>query len=51
MAKPRARRRYVGDGDRTSRGLAACAFLRSVQAGYILGVNLHLDGGSYVGLV
>ena len=30
---------------------AACAFLCSVQAGYISGDNLHLDGGSYVGLV
>jgi len=30
---------------------AACAFLCSVQAGFISGQNLHLDGGSYVGLV
>ncbi|HEY7628557.1 MAG TPA: SDR family oxidoreductase [Ilumatobacteraceae bacterium] len=30
---------------------AACAFLCSVQAGFISGVNLHLDGGSYPGLV
>jgi 3-oxoacyl-[acyl-carrier protein] reductase len=30
---------------------AACAFLCSVQASYISGVNLHLDGGSYSGLV
>jgi 3-oxoacyl-[acyl-carrier protein] reductase len=30
---------------------AACAFLCSVQASYISGVNLHLDGGSYPGLV
>jgi len=30
---------------------AACAFLCSVHAGYISGVNLHLDGGSYPGLV
>lgn len=30
---------------------AACAFLCSAQAGYISGDNLHLDGGSYVGLV
>ena len=28
----------------------ACAFLCSAQAGYISGQNLHLDGGSYVGL-
>jgi hypothetical protein len=30
---------------------AAQAFLGGVQAGYIYGVNLHLDGGGYVGLV
>ena len=30
---------------------AACAFLCSAHAGYISGVNLHLDGGSYPGLV
>ena len=30
---------------------AACAFLCSAQAGYISGNNLHLDGGSYPGLV
>jgi 3-oxoacyl-[acyl-carrier protein] reductase len=30
---------------------AACAFLCSAQAGFISGDNLHLDGGSYVGLV
>jgi 3-oxoacyl-[acyl-carrier protein] reductase len=30
---------------------AACAFLCSADAGYISGNNLHLDGGSYVGLV
>jgi len=29
---------------------AAQAFLCGVQAGYVSGVNLHLDGG-YVGLV
>ncbi len=29
----------------------ACAFLCSVQAGYISGQNLHLDGGSYQGLL
>ena len=30
---------------------AACAFLASVHAGYISGENLHLDGGSYDGLI
>ncbi|MGD6749730.1 SDR family oxidoreductase [Streptomyces sp. BH105] len=30
---------------------AACAFLCGARSGYISGVNLHLDGGSYVGLV
>jgi 3-oxoacyl-[acyl-carrier protein] reductase len=30
---------------------ATCAFLCSVQAGYISGMNVHLDGGSYPGLV
>jgi 3-oxoacyl-[acyl-carrier protein] reductase len=30
---------------------AACAFLCSTQAGFISGQNLHLDGGSYPGLV
>ncbi len=29
----------------------ACAFLCSAQAGYISGQNLHLDGGSYPGLL
>ncbi len=29
----------------------ACAFLCSAQAGFISGQNLHLDGGSYAGLV
>ncbi|WP_167132567.1 SDR family oxidoreductase [Paramicrobacterium chengjingii] len=29
----------------------ACAYLCSAQAGYISGQNLHLDGGSYRGLV
>jgi 3-oxoacyl-[acyl-carrier protein] reductase len=29
----------------------ACAYLCSAQAGYISGQNLHLDGGSYQGLV
>ena len=30
---------------------AACAFLASLHAGYISGENLHLDGGSYDGLI
>lgn len=30
---------------------AACAFLCSVQAGYINGTNLRLDGGNYLGLI
>ena len=30
---------------------SACAFLCSVHAGYISGSNLHLDGGSYPGLI
>ena len=30
---------------------AACAFLCSVQASFISGMNMHLDGGSYPGLV
>ncbi len=30
---------------------AACAFLASLHAGYISGQNLHLDGGSYDGLI
>ena len=29
----------------------ACAFLCSVQAGFISGQNLSLDGGSYAGLI
>ena len=29
----------------------ACAFLCSVQAGFISGQNLQLDGGSYMGLI
>jgi 3-oxoacyl-[acyl-carrier protein] reductase len=30
---------------------AACAFLCSAQAGFISGQNLHLDGGSYPGVI
>jgi 3-oxoacyl-[acyl-carrier protein] reductase len=30
---------------------ATCAFLCSQHAGYISGMNIHLDGGSYPGLV
>ena len=30
---------------------AACAFLCSRQAGYLTGNNIHLDGGSYPGLI
>jgi 3-oxoacyl-[acyl-carrier protein] reductase len=30
---------------------AACAFLCSMQASFISGMNMHLDGGSYPGLV
>ncbi len=30
---------------------ATCAFLCSEHAGYISGMNIHLDGGSYPGLV
>jgi 3-oxoacyl-[acyl-carrier protein] reductase len=30
---------------------ATCAFLCSVHAGYISGNNIHLDGGSYPGLI
>jgi 3-oxoacyl-[acyl-carrier protein] reductase len=30
---------------------AACAFLCARQAGYISGNNIHLDGGSYPGLI
>ena len=29
----------------------ACAYLCSVQASFISGQNLHLDGGSYSGLI
>jgi 3-oxoacyl-[acyl-carrier protein] reductase len=36
---------------RTSEFGAACAFLCSVHAGFISGVNLHVDGGSYPGLI
>jgi 3-oxoacyl-[acyl-carrier protein] reductase len=37
--------------DRPEEFGAACAFLCSVQASYISGQNLQLDGGSYPGLV
>ena len=30
---------------------ATCAFLCSVHASFISGMNMHLDGGSYPGLV
>jgi 3-oxoacyl-[acyl-carrier protein] reductase len=30
---------------------ATCAFLCSVQAGFITGQNLQLDGGAYEGLI
>ncbi len=30
---------------------ATCAFLCSQYAGYMSGLNIHLDGGSYPGLV
>jgi 3-oxoacyl-[acyl-carrier protein] reductase len=30
---------------------AACAFFCAAQAGYISGNNLHVDGGSYLGLI
>ncbi len=30
---------------------AMCAFLCSAQAGYVSGNNIHLDGGSYPGLI
>lgn len=30
---------------------AMCAFLCSIHAGYVSGQNIHLDGGSYPGLV
>jgi 3-oxoacyl-[acyl-carrier protein] reductase len=29
----------------------ACAYLCSAQAGYITGQNIHVDGGSYTGLI
>jgi 3-oxoacyl-[acyl-carrier protein] reductase len=37
-------------GDPTEFG-AMCAFLCSAQAGFVSGMNVHLDGGSYRGLV
>jgi 3-oxoacyl-[acyl-carrier protein] reductase len=51
-----ARRRQVQSIAANRLGLpselgAACAFLCSIQAGFISGVHLHLDGGSYPGLV
>jgi len=30
---------------------AACAYLCSVQAGFVSGQNLQVDGGSYAGVV
>jgi 3-oxoacyl-[acyl-carrier protein] reductase len=30
---------------------AACAYLCSVQAAFVSGQNLQVDGGSYVGLI
>jgi 3-oxoacyl-[acyl-carrier protein] reductase len=30
---------------------ATCAFVCSAHAGYMSGMNIHLDGGSYPGLV
>jgi hypothetical protein len=49
-----ARRRRPDRSPRSGRAGefgAAQAFLRGVQAGYISGVNRHLDGGGYMGLV
>ena len=28
-----------------------CAFICSAQAGFVSGMNVHLDGGSYRGIV
>ena len=30
---------------------AMCAFLCGAQAGFVSGMNVHLDGGSYRGIV
>ena len=30
---------------------AMCAFICSAQAGFVSGMNIHLDGGSYRGIV
>jgi 3-oxoacyl-[acyl-carrier protein] reductase len=30
---------------------ATCAFVCSAHAGYMSGMNFHLDGGSYPGLI
>ena len=30
---------------------AMCAFICSVHAGFVSGMNIHLDGGSYRGIV
>jgi 3-oxoacyl-[acyl-carrier protein] reductase len=37
-------------GDPTEFG-AMCAFICSAQAGFVSGMNIHLDGGSYRGIV
>lgn len=47
MLRPIAARRF----GRPSELAAACAFLCSVQASYITGQNLQIDGGSYSGLI
>ncbi|EOG3620419.1 SDR family oxidoreductase [Pseudomonas putida] len=47
MLKPIAARRF----GQPSELAAACAFLCSVQASYITGQNLQVDGGSYSGLM
>jgi 3-oxoacyl-[acyl-carrier protein] reductase len=30
---------------------ATCAFVCSVHAGFMSGMNIHIDGGSYPGLI